>query len=104
MSSFRASAPLLHLIQGTVGANERQIVGKFIGEGVRLGIIGLVIGLPLSLIGLHMVSTTFSGPPVPIAEIAVAAGIGVLAVALTATWFPARRAAGVDPAMVLRRD
>ena len=77
---------------------------KFMGEGVRLGIIGLAIGLPLSLMGLRILSSGLRGPEVPIAEIAVAAGIGVMAVALTATWIPARRAAGVDPATVLRRD
>ena len=91
-------------VRMAVGASERRIVGTFIGEGVKLGIIGLVVGLPVSLIGLRMLSSTFSGPPVPIAGIAVVAGVGVLAVALAATWVPARRAAGVDPARVLRRD
>jgi predicted permease len=91
-------------VRMAVGATERRIVARFIGEGVKLGIVGLVIGLPLSLVGLRIVSNTFSGPPVPIAEIAVVAGIGVLAVALAATWVPARRAAGVNPATVLRRD
>jgi ABC-type lipoprotein release transport system permease subunit len=42
--------------------------------------------------------------PVPIVEIAVAAAVIVVTVALAATLVPARRAAGVDPATVLRRD
>ena len=91
-------------VRMAMGARERQIVGKFVGEGVRLGIIGLALGLPLSLIGLRIPANSAQGPPVPVATIAVRAAIGVMAVALTATWFPARRAAGVDPATVLRRD
>jgi predicted permease len=91
-------------VRMAVGARGGQIVGKFIGEGVRLGIIGLAIGLPLSLIGLRILWETSNGPPIPVAGITGVAGLGVLVVALTATWLPARRAAAVDPATVLRRD
>ena len=91
-------------VRMAIGARSGQIVGKFVGEGVRLGVIGLALGLPLSLLGLRMLAAQPQAPPVPIAVIAVAAGVGVMAVALMATWIPARRAAGVDPATVLRRD
>ena len=91
-------------VRMAVGATEGRIVGKFIGEGVGLGLVGLVIGLPLTVIGLRIAGESINEPAVPIGTIAVAAALGVLAVALTATWFPARRAARVDPAMVLRRD
>jgi predicted permease len=93
-------------VRMAVGASERRIVTRFIGEGVRLGLIGLAIGLPLSIgalrILMHM--ATRDDLPVPVVEIAVSAAIIVVTVALAATWMPARRAAGVDPATVLRRD
>ncbi len=91
-------------VRMAVGARQGQIVSKFIGEGVRLGIIGLAIGLPLSILGLRYAMDSSSAPSVPVGAIGLAAGIGVMAVALAATWVPARRAAGVDPATVLRRD
>jgi ABC-type antimicrobial peptide transport system permease subunit len=93
-------------VRMAVGANRRRIVNKFIGEGVRLGLIGLAIGLPLSIaaLGILVEKAGASDLPVPFIEIAVTAAIVVVTVALAATWMPARRAAGVDPAMVLRRD
>jgi putative ABC transport system permease protein len=82
------------------------VVRRYVGEGVRLGMIGPAIGLPPSVTALKvLLMTTGEGaPPVSVAGIAVAAGIVVITVSLAATWVPARRAASVDPAMVLRRD
>ena len=75
-------------------------------EGVKLGVIGLAIGLPLSLGALRILIQEIGAEdaPIPIVEIAAAAAVIVVTVALAATWMPARKAAGVDPAMVLRRD
>jgi predicted permease len=93
-------------VRMAVGAGQRQIIRKFMGEGVRLGVIGLAIGLPLSIGALRflMGEVGASDAPVPIVEIAVAAAVIVVVVAMAATWMPARKAAGVDPATVLRRD
>jgi predicted permease len=93
-------------VRMAVGANSQRIVTKFIGEGVRLGLVGLAIGLPLSIGALRilMVKAGAEQLPIPVVEIAIAAAIIVVTVALAATWMPARKAAGVDPALVLRRD
>jgi hypothetical protein len=93
-------------VRMAVGAGQRQIIRKFLGEGVRLGVIGLAIGLPLSILALRilMEQVGAADAPIPILEIAIAAAVIVVTVALAATWMPARRAAGVDPAAVLRRD
>jgi predicted permease len=93
-------------VRMAVGAGQRQIIRKFVGEGVRLGVIGLAIGLPLSILALRLLMEQVgaSDAPIPIVEIALSAAVIVVIVALAATWMPARRAAGVDPATVLRRD
>ena len=93
-------------VRMAVGAGQRQIIRKFMGEGVRLGVLGLAIGLPLSILALRILMDEMggAGPRIPVIEIAIAAAVIVVGVALAATWMPARRAAGVDPAAVLRRD
>ena len=89
-----------------VGARARQIVHRFVGEGLRLSVIGVLLGMPVSLVGLHALLAVAGDdfPPVALSQVATIAGVGVLVVAPAAVWLPSRRAAGVDPAVTLRRD
>jgi predicted permease len=91
-------------VRVAVGARGRQIVQKFVGDGLRLSVFGLGIGLPVSLIALRLVTTIPGLPSVPLPPVTAIAALGVLVVAITAVWIPARRAASVDPAITLRRD
>jgi predicted permease len=86
-----------------VGARAPQIVKKFIGDGLRLSAIGLLIGLPVSLLGLRaLLAADDSFRYVPLPSVTAIAALGVLIVASAAAWIPARRAASVDPAITLR--
>jgi hypothetical protein len=86
-----------------VGARTRQIVQRFVADGLRLSAIGLVIGLPVSLLALRaMLAADDSFRHVPTPSVAAIASIGVILVATAAAWIPARRAAAVDPATTLR--
>lgn len=92
-------------VRMAVGARASQIAGRFMRDGLRLGAIGLAIGLPLSLLGLRvLLSMPELLPPVGIGVVGVLAGAGVMLVAVLATVIPARRAAAVDPAIVLRGE
>jgi predicted permease len=92
-------------VRMAIGARVQQIVGRFVGDGVRLSAAGLLFGLPASLIALELLMRVPDGlPPLRITPIAAIAAVGVAVVALTASWIPARRAAAVDPASVLRRE
>ena len=90
-------------VRVAVGARARHIIGRFLGDGLRLCALGLVIGLPLSLGALQILLASDFLPPLSLAPVAAAAALGALAVSIAATWMPARRAAGVDPARILRR-
>jgi ABC-type antimicrobial peptide transport system permease subunit len=87
-----------------VGARVEQIVSKFVGDGLRLSLLGLVFGLPISLIGLRALMTIPDVPQVRLPSVTAIAMLGVVIVATAAAWIPARRAASVDPAMTLRRE
>jgi predicted permease len=85
-----------------VGARGNQIARKFVLDGIRLSAIGMAIGLPLSLIGLRLLMQASRQYTVPLSPVALIAAVCVVSVAAAAAWVPARRAAAVDPAGVLR--
>jgi putative ABC transport system permease protein len=91
-------------IRMALGAGRSQVVGSILGQGARLMLLGLAIGLPLA-VGL---SELLSGAlyAVEVFEpLALGAAMALLALlALPALLIPARRAARVDPAVSLRAD
>jgi predicted permease len=92
-------------IRMAVGARARRIIGVFLGDGLRLSMIGMLIGMPLSLAGLRFILAAEDALlAVSLPSVAAMAAIGVLCVAGAATWIPAQRATRIDPAMTLRGD
>ncbi|MEX2282472.1 MAG: ABC transporter permease [Gemmatimonadota bacterium] len=94
-------------IRTALGADRGEVVGLFFFRGIRLSLIGLVIGLPLSIAVLQLLARSDGD----IADIVVYApllagliAIGVISVAGLATWVPARAAARVDPLHALRAE
>jgi ABC-type lipoprotein release transport system permease subunit len=63
-----------------------------------------VLGLPLSAVALRVAQTQLHMPDVSIPLVGAAIALLVIGVASVATWFPARRAASVDPVIALRTD
>lgn len=92
-------------VRMAVGARARQIVAHFAADGLRLTTIGVLVGLPLSLVGLRqVVALSPDLPDVSVALVTVAIAIAVMSVAGLASWLPANRAADVDPAVILRKE
>lgn len=86
-----------------VGARTRQIVRRFVGDGLRLCALGLAIGLPVGLLGLRaLLAADDTVRDVSLPVVTMIAALGVVLVATAAAWIPARRAASVDPAVTLR--
>ena len=94
-------------IRVALGARPGQVIGMFFMSGIRLSVVGLVLGLPLSVAALYAVVSTVAGVHsnnVVIGGAAVVVAVAVVAVASLATWVPARRAASVDPLVAIRVD
>jgi putative ABC transport system permease protein len=87
-----------------LGAIQRQVVGLFVREGMRLTAYGLVIGMSLAVALAKLLSAIFMGvSPTDVAALGAVSGL-LLSVSLLACWLPARRAARVDPMQALRSE
>jgi putative ABC transport system permease protein len=93
-------------IRIALGANPVRVARMFLASGMRLGVIALAIGLPLSMVALHVLLTQSGFLASRVDVWLVAAGVTSLLLVVTAwaTWMPARRAAAIDPALTLRTD
>ncbi len=91
-------------IRLALGAERRQVRGMVLREAVWLAALGVVIGLGVALGLSQLVKSMLYGlKPADPASFA-AAGCLLLAVALTAAWIPAMRAARVEPMEALRHE
>ncbi len=91
-------------IRLAIGALERQVLTQFLVESIVLalfgGVIGIALGLGLAAVGVTLMDVPFSADLKVIAlAFAVSAMIGVIF-----GFFPARRAARLDPIEALRRE
>lgn len=89
-------------VRMAMGAGRAQVLRLVLGQGMRVIAVGLLIGLALAVLAGRFIAGLLYG--VPPTDPVTFGGILLLlaAVALVATWVPARRATGVDPVSVLR--
>jgi putative ABC transport system permease protein len=91
-------------IRTALGAPGGQLVRMFFAKGLALSAIGLVLGLPLSIIVTRLISVTLHWPLTTSPLLGVAIGVVVLLVASIAVWIPAHRASTIDPMVALRTE
>ncbi|MGA8101296.1 MAG: FtsX-like permease family protein, partial [Candidatus Acidiferrales bacterium] len=91
-------------IRMALGAQQQTVSGMFVRQGLSLTIVGVGCGLLTAIIVMRFMSSVlFKVNPVdPLTYLAVSTGI--VAVALLASYLPARRAAAVDPIETLRAE
>jgi putative ABC transport system permease protein len=89
-------------IRLALGADERRILRLIVGDGITLALIGLAVGVALSLALTRTLTALLFGtaPTDPLTFGAVIALLG--SVALLASYLPARRAARIAPLEALR--
>jgi len=91
-------------IRLALGARERQVMVLVVGQGLRLAMLGLLLGMAGAMALTRVLQSQLYGvsPTDPLTFAAVAA---LLAAAATlASYLPARRAARVDPMIALRSE
>jgi putative ABC transport system permease protein len=87
-----------------LGATTRDVLRLVMGQGLRLSLIGLAIGLAGGLALTRALNTLLFGVSASDPLTFAASALLLLAVSLLACWLPARRAVKVDPLIALRHD
>jgi putative ABC transport system permease protein len=91
-------------IRMAVGAQPADVLRLVVGQGLRLGVIGVLFGvagaLAISRIIAGMLYATGTGDPITYLTVSIV----FLGIAILASYLPARRAARLDPMRALRWD
>jgi putative ABC transport system permease protein len=91
-------------VRMAMGAQPGDVLRLVIGEGMRLALIGALLGLSGALALTRLIKTLLFGVSAtdPLTFIVIA--VLLIMVALLACWIPAQRATKVDPLIALRCD
>ncbi len=91
-------------IRVALGARRTDVQGMVVGEGMRLAIVGVVIGLVLAAGATRLLASLLFDVSALDPLTFGAMSLLFVGVALLASWLPARRAAGADPMAALRAE
>ncbi len=91
-------------IRMALGAGHRDVLRLFMGHGMRLVLLGLVIGLGGAFALTRLMSSLLFGVSTTDAVTFVAVAVGLMLVGVFACYLPARRATRVDPLIALRYE
>lgn len=91
-------------VRMALGARPRDVLRLVIGQGAKLALAGVATGVAGALAVTRLMKGLLFGvtPTDPLTFLSVA--LGLTAVALAASWIPARRAARTDPVIALRYE
>jgi len=91
-------------IRMAMGAQTKSVLGLVVKQGMRLAIVGLVLGLVVAFAAMRLLSSLLFGvsPHDPL----IFGGVALILVtaAVLACYIPARRAANMDPLAALRYE
>jgi putative ABC transport system permease protein len=91
-------------IRIAIGAHPAVVSRSVIRRSMRLVAIGLAVGLAIALATTRLIGGLLYGVQPTDIRAFLGAAVVLAAVALVASWIPARRAARVDPARALRAE
>ena len=91
-------------IRIALGAQWSDVVSLVVGEGARVLVIGVFVGVAISLAAGRLVATLLYGVSAHDAPVLAGATIALLVVGILAAALPSLRAAKVNPVTALRAD
>jgi putative ABC transport system permease protein len=91
-------------VRMALGASRRQVIGMVVGQGARLALLGVALGLAGSLALTRVISTLLYGIQATDALTFAVVPLLLGAVAVAACWLPARRASRIDPLVAMRAE
>jgi ABC-type antimicrobial peptide transport system permease subunit len=89
-------------IRMALGARAGDVRALVVGHGLRLAAVGVAAGAVCALALGGLLGGLLFGVGAADPTTYLAVGAGLIAVALVATWLPARRATRIDPMIALR--
>jgi len=91
-------------VRVALGAQRRDVLRLVVGHGMRLALIGLLLGSVTAFFAARAMTTLLFGirPSDPLTYIGITVVLGLAA--LAACYIPARRATSVDPMVALRYE
>jgi len=91
-------------VRMALGAAPRSIFSLVVGQGLRMSIAGVVLGLAAALALTRTMTSMLVGVKATDPATYTAMAILFFGIAALASWLPARRAAGLDPTVALREE
>jgi putative ABC transport system permease protein len=91
-------------VRVALGATRSNIFGLVLGQSLKLVLTGLALGVAASLALTHLMTGFLYGVTATDPLTFIAVGLLLMAVGVVAGYFPARRAARVDPMVALRSE
>jgi len=85
-----------------LGARRNEVLGLLLRDGLRAVVIGISVGIGLAWVAARYVASLLYGMSEHDPLALIGAVIVLLGAAVAAVFFPTRRAARLDPAVVLR--
>lgn len=89
-------------VRVALGAQRRDVLSLVVGQGLKLTLLGLALGLIAAIAATRLVASLLYGVTATDPLTLIGGSMLMLMVAAFASWLPARRAAKVDPMAALR--
>ncbi|HEX5047432.1 MAG TPA: ABC transporter permease [Gammaproteobacteria bacterium] len=91
-------------VRSALGADGNSVLKMFLGNGLRLAVVGIVLGLMGAFALRRVVASQLYGVSALDPQVLALVPLTMLCVALVASYLPARRASRVNPSTALREN